>query len=118
MQGKDFLDLLESSPETAASLRDMCRKRIFKKAVKKMNVDKRRGFGEDDLVAAFREADVDNSGKLQIDEVRGIMHRLDPNFPESEIVAILKFMDVDEDGSCSLEEFKRIFRVFEGMEKG
>ena len=81
-----------------------------------MNLEKRRGFGEDDLVAAFREADVDNTGTLNINEVRRIMHRLDHNFPESEIVAILKFIDVDEDGSCSLDEFKRIFRVFENID--
>jgi len=115
MQGEDFLALLKASPETLESLQDMCRKRIFKKAVKKMNVDKRRGFGEEDLVEAFKEADVDGSGQLAIDEVRRIMHRLDPNFPESEIVAIMKFLDIDEDGGCSLEEFKRMFRVFEDM---
>eukprot|EP00594_Rhizosolenia_setigera_P005476 CAMPEP_0178949188 /NCGR_PEP_ID=MMETSP0789-20121207/5897_1 /TAXON_ID=3005 /ORGANISM="Rhizosolenia setigera, Strain CCMP 1694" /LENGTH=852 /DNA_ID=CAMNT_0020629653 /DNA_START=178 /DNA_END=2736 /DNA_ORIENTATION=- len=118
MNGSDFLKVLQETPDVAQSLRDMCRKRLFKKAVKKMNVEKRRGFGEDDLVAAFREADVNNTGILSLNEVRDIMHRLDPNFPESEIVALLKFMDVDGDGSCSLKEFKRIFRCFENMEKG
>merc|ERR1712071_122281 len=116
MHGKDFSEMLESSPEVASLVRDMCRKRFFKKAVKQMNVDRKRGFGEDDLIAAFREADVSNSGTLKIDEVRRIMHRMDPNFPESEVVAILKFIDVDGDGSCSLDEFKRIFRVFEDID--
>ena len=115
MQGSDFLALLESSPESAASFRDMCRKRIFKKAVKKINLEKRRGFGMDDLVEAFREADINNSGTLDLEEVRSIMHRLDPDFPETEIVALLKFIDLDEDGGCDLEEFKRIFRAFENM---
>lgn len=117
MKGSDFVAMIEAFPEITKPLRDMCRKRIFKKAVKQLNTENRRGFGEEDLIAAFKMADKGEDGKLCIDEIREIMHKLDPSFPESEIIAVMKFIDVDEDGHIGLEEFKRIFRVFETMDK-
>lgn len=113
MQGEDFLAVLNSSPEMASSLRNMCRKRLFKKAVKQFSLHKNRGLSDDDIVEAFHESDVDRSGSLSLDEVRRLMHRMDPHFPMSEIKALLKFIDVDEDGGVNLEEFKRLFRQFE-----
>lgn len=113
MKGEDFLAVVQSSPEMAASLRDMCRKRLFKKAVKAYSLEKKRGLSDDDIVAAFHDADIDGSGSLNLDEVRRLMHRMDPAFPLEEIRALLKFVDVDEDGKIDLKEFKRLFRQFE-----
>jgi len=113
MLGDDFLAVVESSPELAASLRNMCRKRMFKKAVKLTIIQKKRGFTQEDIEAAFHDADSDKSGRLSLSEVRALFHNVDPNFPEEEIVALLKFLDVDEDGYLNLDEFKRIFRCFE-----
>lgn len=53
------------------------------------------------------------SGTLNAEEVRLLMHRMDPKFPMSEIAQLMKFVDVDEDGQVSLAEFKKIFRQFE-----
>ena len=116
MAGEDFLTLVESSPGMAASLRNMCRKRLFKKAVKAYSLEKNRGLTDEDIVAAFHDADIDNSGSLNQAEVTRLMRRMDPKFPEEDIRALLKFVDVDEDGKISLEEFKSLFRQFE-MEK-
>jgi Ca2+-binding EF-hand superfamily protein len=113
MKGEDFIAVLESSPEMAASLRNMCRKRLFKKAVKAYSLEKKRGLSDADIVAAFHDADIDGSGALSLEEVRRLMHRMDPKFPLAEIKALLKFVDVDEDGQITLEEFKRLFRQFE-----
>lgn len=113
MQAEDFLAVAESTPEMAASFRNICRKRLFKKAVKAYSLSKKRGLTDDDLVKAFHESDADGSGSLNLDEVRQLMHRMDPNFPIEEIVALLKFVDVDEDGQVSFEEFRRLFRQFE-----
>lgn len=110
MVGSDFLAVLESSPDAAASLRDMCRKRLFKKAVKTFSLEKKRGLTNDDIVAAFHEVDADNSGLLSFDEIKDLMHSMDPTIPEQEIRSLLKFIDIDEDGLISLEEFKRLFR--------
>jgi CRP-like cAMP-binding protein len=113
MQGEDFIAALESSPDLAESLRNMCRKRLFKKAVKAYSLEKKRGLSDDDIVAAFYDADIDKSGTLSLEEVRRIMHRMDPKFPMSEIMALLKYVDVNEDGQMTLEAFKRLFRQFE-----
>merc|ERR1711933_298822 len=115
MRGSDFIAAVQSSPEATSSLMDMCRKRYFKKAIKKLNRDKKRTFNEDDLVGAFHEADQNNQGSLGFNEIRSIMHRMDSDIPESEIVALFRFLDIDESGSISLTEFKRIFRVFEDI---
>lgn len=113
MRKEDFMAVLESSPDLAASLRNMCLKRLFKRAVKQFSLYKKRGLSDEDIIAAFHDADLDKSGTLNVEEVRALMHRMDPKFPMSEIQQLMKFVDVDEDGYVSLDEFKRIFRQFE-----
>ncbi|KAG7364185.1 Ser/Thr-protein kinase [Nitzschia inconspicua] len=113
MRKEDFMAVLESSPDLAAALRNMCLKRLFKRAVKQFSLYKKRGLSDEDIIAAFHDADLDKSGTLNVEEVRALMHRMDPKFPMSEIQELMKFVDVDEDGYVSLDEFKRIFRQFE-----
>lgn len=113
MRGEDFMAVVNSTPDMAAALRNMCRKRLFKRAVKQFSLQKNRGLNDADIVAAFHDADLDNSGSLNVNEVGRLMHRMDPKFPMSEIHQLMKFVDVDDDGEVSLDEFKRIFRQFE-----
>jgi CRP-like cAMP-binding protein len=113
MNSEDFLKLIEASPEMAKALRDMCRKRLFKKAVKAFSLERKRGLSDEDIVATFHEADLDRTGLINIEELRELMHRMDPTLPMDEIQALLAFIDIDEDGKISLEEFKRLFRQFE-----
>eukprot|EP00546_Thalassionema_frauenfeldii_P001398 CAMPEP_0178939012 /NCGR_PEP_ID=MMETSP0786-20121207/26649_1 /TAXON_ID=186022 /ORGANISM="Thalassionema frauenfeldii, Strain CCMP 1798" /LENGTH=741 /DNA_ID=CAMNT_0020617793 /DNA_START=279 /DNA_END=2503 /DNA_ORIENTATION=+ len=115
MKGEDFLTVVNSDEEMASTLRNMCRKRLFKKAVKQFSLQKNRGLSDDDIVAAFYDADIDQTGKLSLDEVRRLMHRMDPKFPMEEIKELMNFIDVDQDGAVSLEEFKRLFRQFEDI---
>lgn len=113
MKAEDFIAVVESSPNMAAALRNMCRKRLFKKAIKSYSLTHNRGLTDEDLVATFHDADVDRTGLLNLDEVRRIMHEMDPNFPLEDIRALLKFVDVDQDGKIGLDEFKSLFRQFE-----
>jgi len=113
MMGADFLAFLDTSPETKEMLQNMCRKRLFKKAVKSYSLFKKRGLSNDDLIKAFQEADEDKDGGLSLNEIRQLMHAMDPTIPEKDIVGLLKFIDLDEDGKLSFEDFKRIFRSFE-----
>lgn len=117
MNGEDFLKLVESSPGTAATYRNMCRKRLFKKAVKAYSLSKKRGLSDEDLIKAFHESDIDKSGSLNLDEIRRLMHRMDPDFPMNEIKALLNYVDVDEDGQVGLEEYIRLFRQFEDVKE-
>lgn len=113
MKGSDFLAFLENSPETKEIIQNMCRKRLFKKAVKKHSLDSKLGLTNDDLVKAFQLMDIDKSGDLSFSEIKKLMHAMDPTIPESEIIQLLKFIDVDEDGKLSFDDFKLIFRQFE-----
>lgn len=113
MKGDDFLAVVDSTTGMAASLRNMCRKRLFKKAVKSYSLSKKRGLSDEDLVAAFHDADIDKSGSLNLEELRRLMHRMDPDIPMQDIVELMKFVDVDEDGFVSFEEYIRLFRQFE-----
>lgn len=113
MKGEDFLALLESSPEMAQALRDLCRKRLFKKAVKNYSLSLKGGFTNQDIIAAFHDADIDGTGTLSLEELRRMIHKMDPSFPMDEIRAILKYVDVDNDGQITELEFKRLFRQFE-----
>ena len=110
MRGSDFLEVINTSPELAESLRDMCRKRMFKKAIKKLALDMKRGLTFKDVEAAFYDADTDRTGSLSLDELRDLFKRMDPDFPDEDIVAFLKYMDLDEDGRIGFDEFKLIFR--------
>ncbi len=112
MVKKDFMDFVETSPEVKAMLLNMCRKRLFKKAVKAYSLTHKRGFSNEDLTKAFQEADLDQSGDLGLDEVTKLMHSMDPTIEKTDIEELMKFIDVDEDGKLSFEEFKRLFRSF------
>lgn len=72
MRGEDFMAVVNSSPGTAAALRNMCRKRLFKKAVKQFSLHKNRGLNDDDIVAAFHDADLD---KVRVSRVYVIFHQ-------------------------------------------
>jgi len=91
----------------------MCRKRLFKKAIKGYLTGKKRGFTNDDLLSAFDDVDSDKSGYLSLDELRILMRSMDPTMSEDELVKLMKYLDVDEDGQLGSDEFKRIFRQFD-----
>ena len=117
MRGADFLALFESSPEMLKALKNMARKRLFKRAVKAYSLEKKRGLTNEDLERVFHEFDVDGNGSLDLADITRLMHRMDPDYPVEEIKELLKFVDVNEDGHMTLEEFKSLFRQFEDEKK-
>jgi len=117
MMGSDFTAFLESYPDTKSDLLNMCRKRLFKKAVKRYAMQHNRGFSNKDLIQAFAHADKDNNGDLDIDEVKKLMHAMDPTIHEKDIIELMRYIDVDEDGKLSFNDFKRLFRSFEFGER-
>ena len=62
MTGSNFMQLMESSPETAQFLRDMCSKRLLKRAI---GISK--GYTIDDLKQLFDSVDLDQSGKINLE---------------------------------------------------
>jgi Ca2+-binding EF-hand superfamily protein len=111
MMGADFFSYLETSPDTKAALLNMCRKRFFKKAVKKYALEHNRGFSNADLIKAFELADTDKNGNLELDEVRKLMHAMDPSMPEEDIVELMKYINVGEEGKLSFRVSSVTFKM-------
>ena len=64
MTSSNFMHLMESSPETAQFLRDMCSKRLLKKAI---GINK--AFTKNDLKKIFDSVDLDQSGKINLEGI-------------------------------------------------
>ena len=75
MRGSDFEEVVSNTPEFIESLRDMCRKRMFKKAIKKLATDMKLGLTFKDMEAAFNEADRNKNGSLTLDELTLLFRR-------------------------------------------
>lgn len=108
MRGADFHKLLETHPSMKDSIRDICLRRDFQKAVCART---RKPFPrtESTLREAFDIVDLGGSGAIELRELRTIMKRFDPNFSEQEIREILRSLDLDENGKVSWKEFKKMF---------
>jgi CRP-like cAMP-binding protein len=103
MKGEDFMALVDSTPDFEASLRDLSRRREFKKALKKAKGDN--GTSLKDL---FEKIDLDGDGKLSALEVKQVLRSFDASFPDEEANALVQSMDVDGSGFVSWDEFKRV----------
>ncbi|KAL7528667.1 hypothetical protein ACHAXR_002561 [Thalassiosira sp. AJA248-18] len=114
MIGADFFALLESDPAHARALSDMCRKRMFQKAVKSYLLSQNSDLGDDELVTVFHDADKDKSGSLSLSEVRDLMLRMGNNsaIPEKDLRELLKSLDLDEDGKVTLRDILEMSKAF------
>lgn len=112
MQASDVLRMMESSPETAKRMKDNCCKELFKTAAQYLSLERKRALWGDDIVATFDEVDSDQSGLINLDELRGLIHGMDPAIPMEEIQAVMNFVDADADGTISSKEFRRFWRVW------
>jgi len=104
----DFYKLLDLHPTLKESVRDTCHRREFQNAICMMT---KKPFpkNEKDLKAAFDAVDINQSGVLELRNVRNAIMRLDSSFKESDVRDILKTLDLDDSGEVSWPEFKRIF---------
>lgn len=101
MRGADFQALLKSDPAHARALSDMCRKRMFLKALKRYLLSKSSDLKGDELVKAL-----ENAGSLSLDEVRDMMLHMGSNsaIPEKDVDELLKSLDLNEDGQVFLND--------------
>ena len=111
MTARDFYEIYNSHEQVKSSLRELCYRREFQKAlVKKTNKE----FPDvNDLREVFDAADVAKRGVLKIDEVAPVLKSFDPSLSEDEIKEVLMSFDLDESGSISFDEFKLIFGMNE-----
>jgi signal-transduction protein with cAMP-binding, CBS, and nucleotidyltransferase domain len=108
LTARDFESIVDSHPSMKKSLRNLFSRREFQKAV---CLETGNSFPED--VRALREAfdsvDKNHSGKLELENIRSAIKKLDPSYTEDDVIAILKSLDLDESGEVSWAEFKRLF---------
>jgi Ca2+-binding EF-hand superfamily protein len=65
---------------------------------------------QDELRAAFRQFDQDNSGYIQAAELENIMRKMGRRFNKSEIDAMVRSLDSSGDGQISFDEFVQLFK--------
>jgi CRP-like cAMP-binding protein len=111
MKARDFYELYESHPNIKSSLRELCYRREFQKALVKMT--KKEFPSINDLADVFNAADIDGTGFLEIDEVKKVLISFDPSLSETEIKEVLMSLDLDESGRISFDGFKLIFGMNE-----
>ena len=114
----DFYKLIDTQhPTLKESIRDTCYRREFQKAICMLT---KRPFptNEKDLKKAFDAVDINNSGVLELRNIRNAIMRLDKSFRESDVRDILNSLDLDYSGEVSWSEFKRIFGYGNGNGNG
>ena len=110
MKAEDFQELYKSiSPISQASLRELCLRREFQKAlVKKTNKD----FPSvDDLRVVFDSASKGQHGYLTINDVRDLLQAFDRTLTEDEMQEILRSIDLDGSGKITFDKFRIIFGI-------
>lgn len=55
---------------------------------------------------AFRELDLDKSGKLSIDEIRYFLATINLKLTEQELISVMRYFDLNNDGEIDFYEFK------------
>jgi CRP-like cAMP-binding protein len=98
IRGSDVLSLVDSNPAYARALGDMCRKRMFQKAMKSHLLSS--GLGVNEVEKSCRDADRDGSGTLSLTELATLMHNMGKNssIPEKDVKELLDSLDLDGDG--------------------
>ena len=111
MKSRDFYELNNSSSTLRSSLRELCLRREFQKALVKKTGKEFPSV--DDLREVFDAADINQSGYLSEDEVATLLTSFDPSLSQGELKEIVQALDLDETGKIFFNEFKLIFGIDE-----
>jgi len=107
MTGRDFRALLDLTPDMKRSLKDLCLRRDFKKAVVRRL---KKEFPYNNPREAFDTVKRDRSVEyLTFKEMTDLMLELNPNYTDDEIREILIAIKLTESGRMSFDEFKKVF---------
>jgi LETM1 and EF-hand domain-containing protein 1 len=69
-----------------------------------------------DLSALFKLADTDKDGRISLEELTEMMHKLDEPLSEADVKAALARVDADKDGRIAFSEFIDVMRQSEEKE--
>lgn len=59
-----------------------------------------------DLLEVFKSFDKDNSGTIELSELKAVIKEMGETIPEKELLKIMKNMDTNGDGKISFPEFE------------
>lgn len=57
------------------------------------------------LDRAFKDFDTDGSGEVNVDELRGVLHKFGMDLPRQDVVEFIAEVDIDKNGSINFGEF-------------
>jgi Ca2+-binding EF-hand superfamily protein len=99
--------VVASAPYVRETLKDLCIRREFKKAVV-MRLKKE--FPYDNPKEAFDAVKTSNIGEgLNFQDVATLMRELNPDYTDEEILEIISTLDLLNSGSITFDEFKKVF---------
>merc|ERR1740139_1989881 len=109
MTAKDFRKIYNSSPDMKQSFREVCFRDVQKAIVKKLGRDF--GNSDDELRQAFDAADLDQSGDINLNDIKGLMKSVYPSLSDDDplFAEVLQSLDIDNNNSVEWKEFKKIF---------
>lgn len=100
-------ELSEKYPELKSTLYELTMRQEFRRAVV---LRRMKSFPKDaQLKEAFDEMDTDQSGTLNAEELKTLMHNLGAAFSDEEILTLVKTLDLNESGSVDFDEFQSVF---------
>lgn len=67
----------------------------------------------EEMVKAFSLFDVDNTGKITVENLRQVAEQLGEKMEENELREMIEEADLDKDGAVSASEFLRIMKKTE-----
>jgi CRP-like cAMP-binding protein len=110
MSKKEYQKVLDKNPWWVKdSLRDISLRREFMKAIVMKTNKAFPAANEAEMRKIFNLADVNKSGRLELDNVREMLHSFDKSYTDADVKEILDALDLDETGAISFDEFKRMF---------
>ena len=108
MLGHDFRKLVDASPDIKASLRDLCLRRDFKKAVV-LRLQKEFPYHNPREAFDAVKTDTCGDGGLNYDAVASVMRDMSPAYTDEEILELINNLDLTNSGGVTFDEFKKVF---------
>jgi CRP-like cAMP-binding protein len=108
MKGDEFRRLTSKYPEILVTLRDLCARRDFKKAVV-MRLKKEFPYTNPREAFDAIKTKGCQDDCLSKEAIASLMRELNPDYSDEEISEIMRVLDLTQSGSITFDEFEKVF---------